>query len=59
MALIYPKTPTFSAPLPPFDFTPELRLWVLPFDLYAGSLMLPIETAEWPTVGSECEAQAA
>ncbi|EZO25549.1 hypothetical protein AJ62_02634 [Pseudomonas aeruginosa 3575] len=33
MALIYPCTAQFSRPLPPFDFSPELRLWVLPFDL--------------------------
>ena len=33
MALIYPRTAQFSRPLPPFDFSPELRLWVLPFDL--------------------------
>ncbi|WP_027909345.1 McrC family protein [Pseudomonas sp. URMO17WK12:I4] len=33
MALIYPRTAQFSEPLPPFDFSPELRLWVLPFDL--------------------------
>lgn len=33
MALIYPRTAQFSEPLPPFDFSSELRLWVLPFDL--------------------------
>ncbi|WP_236177068.1 McrC family protein [Pseudomonas qingdaonensis] len=33
LALIYPRTAQFSQPLPPFDFNPELRLWVLPFDL--------------------------
>ena len=33
MALIYPRTAQFPQPLPPFDFSPELRLWVLPFDL--------------------------
>lgn len=33
MALIYPRTAQFSKPLPPFDFSSELRLWVLPFDL--------------------------
>lgn len=33
MALIYPMTAQFTQALPPFDFSPELRLWVLPFDL--------------------------
>lgn len=33
LALIYPRTAQFPQPLPPFDFSPELRLWVLPFDL--------------------------
>ncbi len=33
MALIYPMTAQFMQALPPFDFSPELRLWVLPFDL--------------------------
>lgn len=33
LVLIYPKTPTFSTPLPPFSFAPGMTLWVLPFDL--------------------------
>lgn len=33
LALIYPKTPTFGAPLPPFSFSPDMKLWVLPFEL--------------------------
>ena len=33
MALIYPKSRGFSAPLEPFDYGNGLRLWVLPFDL--------------------------
>jgi 5-methylcytosine-specific restriction enzyme subunit McrC len=33
LTLIYPRTAKLSQPLPPFDFSPELRLWVLPFDL--------------------------
>lgn len=33
LALIYPRTAQFLKPLPPFDFSSELRLWVLPFDL--------------------------
>jgi 5-methylcytosine-specific restriction enzyme subunit McrC len=33
MLLIYPLTETLSGVLPPFDFSPDLRLWVAPFDL--------------------------
>lgn len=33
LVLIYPKTSTFSAPLPPFTFAPGMTLWVLPFEL--------------------------
>jgi 5-methylcytosine-specific restriction enzyme subunit McrC len=36
LVLIYPKISEFSTPLPPFDFTRNLRLWVLPFDLELG-----------------------
>ena len=37
--LIYPRTTTFDAPLPVFEFSEVLRLWVVPFDLEAGQLM--------------------
>jgi 5-methylcytosine-specific restriction enzyme subunit McrC len=40
LLLIYPKTSTFSAPLPVFDFSDTLRLWVVPFDLEMGRLSL-------------------
>lgn len=33
LILIYPKTATFSTPLPPFIFSPGMTLWVLPFEL--------------------------
>jgi 5-methylcytosine-specific restriction enzyme subunit McrC len=33
LVLIYPKTATFSEPLPPFIFAPGMTLWVLPFEL--------------------------
>lgn len=33
MMLIYPRTEEFSDVLPPFDFSQNLRLWVVPFDL--------------------------
>ena len=40
MALIYPCTAQFSEPLPPFYFSPELRLWVLPFDLDNDEILI-------------------
>lgn len=40
MLLIYPRTERFSEPLKPFDFSEQLRLWVIPFDLEAGKLCL-------------------
>lgn len=36
LILIYPKTPAFSVPLPPFTFAPGMTLWVLPFELGAN-----------------------
>jgi 5-methylcytosine-specific restriction enzyme subunit McrC len=33
LVLIYPKTSTFSTPLPPFIFASDMMLWVLPFEL--------------------------
>lgn len=39
MVLIYPRTEHFSAPLKPFAFSEQLRLWVLPFDLKTGVLV--------------------
>jgi 5-methylcytosine-specific restriction enzyme subunit McrC len=35
LALIYPRTANFSMPLPPFNFAPDMTLWVLPFELGA------------------------
>ena len=40
MVLIYPQTANFSAPLPAFHFSNYLWLWVLPFDLNEGILLL-------------------
>jgi hypothetical protein len=50
LVLIYPKTTTFDAPLPPFTFSPGMRLWVLPFETgdFAGEerlILLP--KCEW------------
>jgi 5-methylcytosine-specific restriction enzyme subunit McrC len=39
MALIYPRTETFVAPLAPFDFGGGLSLSVLPFDLNEETLI--------------------
>jgi 5-methylcytosine-specific restriction enzyme subunit McrC len=38
LALIYPKREAFLRPLPPFQFSAQLKLWVLPFDLESGCL---------------------
>ena len=43
LALIYPRTRRFDRPLQPFDFRPELRLWALPFDLDADTLLVDDE----------------
>jgi 5-methylcytosine-specific restriction enzyme subunit McrC len=48
MALIYPRTPRLPRPLPPFMFSPELRLWVLPFDLDEEVLLLSGDEAFVP-----------
>lgn len=37
--LIYPRTRTFDSPQPPFEFSPKLRLWVVPFDLDSNRLL--------------------
>jgi 5-methylcytosine-specific restriction enzyme subunit McrC len=42
MLLIYPKTAKFFEPLPVFHFPDDLYLWVLPFDLDAEVLLLPL-----------------
>ncbi|MEL7937778.1 McrC family protein [Pseudomonas delhiensis] len=39
MALIYPRWAGFERHLAPFEFSPELKLWVLPFDLDAEALL--------------------
>jgi len=44
MLLIYPRTENFTDVLPPFDFSPDLRLWVVPFDLESDEMYWP---AEW------------
>lgn len=50
IALIYPKTDSFTAPLPVFRFSesPDLNLWVLPFCLECRKLLIqpdhPLQT---------------
>ncbi len=39
MALVYPRTERFAAPLGPFAFSDRLRLWALPFELDSGELL--------------------
>jgi 5-methylcytosine-specific restriction endonuclease McrBC regulatory subunit McrC len=41
LAVIYPKRGSFSEALPPFYFSKELPLWVLPFNLENGCLEYP------------------
>lgn len=43
MALIYPKHPGFSQPLPCFSYSDELHLWAVPFDLDEDKLV----AGEW------------
>jgi 5-methylcytosine-specific restriction enzyme subunit McrC len=40
MMLIYPMTANFREPLPVFDYSDSLELWVVPFNLEAGELVL-------------------
>lgn len=44
VVLVYPQHNAFTQPMPMFDFSEgknELRLWVLPYDLDHGKLILP------------------
>jgi 5-methylcytosine-specific restriction enzyme subunit McrC len=45
MLLIYPKTARFEQPLPVFTYSPQLQLWVVPFDLQNDRL---VENPSWP-----------
>jgi 5-methylcytosine-specific restriction enzyme subunit McrC len=46
MLLIYPLTETLPSILPPFDFSPDLRLWVTQFDLECDIMHWPSEWNE-------------
>jgi 5-methylcytosine-specific restriction enzyme subunit McrC len=39
MFLIFPSSPAFCVPLPSFEFSGQLRLWAVPFDLEQGELV--------------------
>ena len=41
MFLIYPRSPRFCSHLPPFDLSPKLRLWAVPFDMESDQIALP------------------
>ena len=41
MLLIYPRTDNFKDVLPQFDFSPDLKLWVVPFDLTNDKMYWP------------------
>jgi len=49
MLLIYPRSANFFEPLPRFEFSEELRLWAVPFDLDADELVPGdwLEQAPW------------
>jgi 5-methylcytosine-specific restriction enzyme subunit McrC len=44
--LVYPSTAKFSIPLPVFEFSEGLRLWVVPFDMETG--LLARYGTSWP-----------
>lgn len=50
LVLIYPRRAAFDAPLQVFEFAPQLKLWVLPFDLEQGVLLggpgLPLQSQQ-------------
>lgn len=46
MLLIYPRTGNFTSVLPQFDFSPDLKLWVAPFDLENDKMHWPLEWDE-------------
>ncbi len=46
LCLVFPRTLQFDQPLPRFDFSSSMRLWVVPFDLEDNRLLLP-EGFQW------------
>ena len=47
MLLLYPRTHRFQSPLPAFEFSETLRLWVVPFDLESGRFEMSASCAGW------------
>jgi 5-methylcytosine-specific restriction enzyme subunit McrC len=45
LLLVYPMTGRFQKPLPVFTYSPQLQLWVVPFDLQNDRL---VENLCWP-----------
>lgn len=45
--LVFPMTASFERPLGPFVFSQALRLWVVPFDLERGSLVMHDIPVSW------------
>lgn len=43
LVLIYPRRAAFQETLPVFEYSAELRLWVVPFDLGVGCYLQPLE----------------
>lgn len=39
--LVYPKHEHFEYPLGPFDYTSDLHLWVIPYDLERDQILIP------------------
>ena len=55
LVLIYPRRAAFDAPLQVFEFTPQLKLWVLPFDLEQGVLLGGSEVAASISAATESQ----
>jgi 5-methylcytosine-specific restriction enzyme subunit McrC len=47
LVLVYPRTPEFKSPQPVFQLTANLRLWVVPFEIETGTLLLHKHLASW------------
>ncbi len=59
LLLIYPKTDNFNGVLPQFDFSPDLKLWVAPFDLTNDKMHWPDELRQLEFVEAQLVANLA
>jgi 5-methylcytosine-specific restriction enzyme subunit McrC len=57
LILIYPSRVAFSEPLPVFEYSPQLSLWVLPFNL-ERRLLIGYQTAELPLISRGDDARS-